>query len=153
MDRNADRLSAEESLGEAFGSVARRLRSASMESLARWEVTPSQLRALRVVMHHGGVRLSELAHRLGIAARSATEVVDGLSEKGLVSRSPDPTDRRATLVDLTDRGRELGERMRAARASEAERLFEPLSEADRAQLARILRKLQRGPSTTPGRVD
>jgi DNA-binding MarR family transcriptional regulator len=139
----------EESLGEAFSAVARRLRWASMQSLAEYDVTPSQFRALRAVSHHGahaleggGVRLSELAQRLRIAARSATEVVDGLTEKGLVRRTPDPTDRRATLVELTDRGHELGERMRAARATEADRVFEALNETDRAQLARILRKLR-----------
>lgn len=129
-------------LGEAFGTVARRLRSAAMTAFAAYDVTPSQVRALRVVTaHDGGVRASELAHQLKIAPRSATEVVDALEEKGLVTRSPDPTDRRATLVALTDRGRELSVEVRRMRSAESERLFERLTARDRADLGRILAKL------------
>ena len=132
-------------LGEAFGVVARRLRAAAMTAFAAYDVTPSQVRAIRVLREHGeggGVRSSELAQHLRIAPRSATEVVDALEAKGLVARSPDPRDRRATLVALTDHGRELSEEVRRARGVEADKLFERLTRADRADLARILRKLQ-----------
>ena len=131
-----------DSLGDAFGAVARRLRSAAMASLAHWDVTPSQMRAVRVLAKHGGVRSSELAHHLRIAPRSATEVVDALEAKGLVERSPDPGDRRATLVSPHRARPELSEEVRRARGLESERLFERLSRTDRAHLARILRTLQ-----------
>ena len=131
-----------EGLGEAFGAVARRLRSASMGSLARFDVTPSQMRAVRVLSHHGGVRSSELAQLLRITPRSVTEVVDALEAKGLASRAPDPSDRRATLVSLTDGGRELSEEVRRARGVESEKMFDRLSPTDRDHLTRILRKLQ-----------
>jgi DNA-binding MarR family transcriptional regulator len=131
-----------DSLGEAFGVVARRLRAASMAAFAAYDVTPSQVRAIRVLDSHGGVRAKELAEHLRIAPRSATEVVDALESKGLVSRSPDPSDRRATQVALTDRGRALSQEVRRARGVEAERLFERLTRTDRADLARILGKLQ-----------
>jgi DNA-binding MarR family transcriptional regulator len=131
-----------EGLGDAFGAVARRLRSASMASLAAWDVTPSQMRAIRILTgHEGGVRSSELAHHLHIAPRSATEVVDALEAKGLVQRSPDPSDRRATLVSLTPRGRDLTDEVRRARGAESERLFDRLSRTDRDHLSRILRRL------------
>jgi len=131
-------------LDEAFGAVARRLRAASMEAFAAYDVTPSQVRAIRVLaaQDSGGVRSSELAQRLKIAPRSATEVVDALEAKGLVSRSPDPGDRRAVRVALTAKGHALSEEVRRARGAESERLFERLSESDREALARILRKLQ-----------
>ena len=61
-----------------------------MGSLARFDVTPSQMRAVRVLSHHGGVRSSELAQLLHITPRSVTEVVDALEAKGLAARSPDP---------------------------------------------------------------
>jgi len=131
-------------LGEAFGAVARRLRAAAMTAFAAYDVTPSQVRAIRVLTTQGsgGVRSSELAQHLRIAPRSATEVVDALEAKGLVERSPDPSDRRATLVTLTDHGRELSDEVRRARGVEAEKLFERLTRTDRADLERILRKLQ-----------
>ena len=130
-----------DALGEAFGAVARRLRAASLAAFAAHDVTPSQVRAMRVLDAHGGVRSKELAEHLRIAPRSATEVVDALEAKGLVSRSTDPTDRRATLVELTDRGRELSEEVRRLRGVESEKLFGNLSRTDRAELARILGRL------------
>ena len=133
---------ADESLAEAFWSLARRLRQASRESMARWDINPSQARALRVLARGGVMRPSELSERLRIAPRSATEVIDDLQAKGLVQRGPDPNDRRATLVELTEQGRTLGQQMRSARSSETDRIFAQLSKTDRAHLSRILGKLR-----------
>ncbi len=132
----------DDSLAEAFWALTRSLRLAARAATAQWDVTPSQARALRVVGRHGALRPSELSEHLGIAPRSATEVIDDLEAKGLVARRPDPNDRRATLVALTERGAELGEQMRGARGAEAERLFDQLSSADRRELARILKQLR-----------
>ncbi len=132
----------DETLPDAFWSVARQLREASHQSLAPWDITPAQLRALRVLRHHGTLRLSELSGHLHIAARSTTEVADALESRGLVRRRPDPGDRRATLVELTEHGASVLDAIRAARGTEAERVFGRLSQTDRAHLARILRKLR-----------
>ena len=132
----------DETLSEAFWSVARQLRHTSQETLAPWDITPSHLRALRVLMRHGVMRLSELSDHLHIAARSTTEVVDALETRGLLERRPDPDDRRATLVALTEHGTSVLDAIRAARGTEAERAFGQLSQADRTHLARILRKLR-----------
>lgn len=132
----------DETLSEAFWSVARQLRHTSQETLAPWDITPSHLRALRVLMRRGVMRLSELSDHLNIAARSTTEVVDALETRGLVERRPDPDDRRATLVVLTEHGTSVLDAIRTARGTEAQRAFGRLSQADRAHLARILRKLR-----------
>lgn len=128
-------------LTEAFWSVARRLRTASRDSLARWDITPSQSRALSVMARHDPMRLRALSDHLRIAARSGTEVVDALEENDLVDRRPDPSDRRATLVGLTEKGSALADELSAARKSEADAYFARLSPTDRKNLARILRKL------------
>ena len=87
------------------------------------------------------MRPSALAERLHIAARSATEVVDALEAAGLVERTPDPDDRRATLVRPTDAARgELAEVDRVRR-QQSERFLAVLSERDRKSLDRILRIL------------
>jgi DNA-binding MarR family transcriptional regulator len=132
----------DESLSDAFWSVARHLRETSHESLAPWDITPAQLRALRVLAHHGPMRLSGLSGHLRIAARSTTEVVDALESRGLAQRQRDPGDRRATLVGLTEHGESILGAIRAARGSETERVFGRLSSTDQAHLARILRKLR-----------
>src|ERR1700722_14960759 len=132
----------DESLADLFWSVARQLRETSQETLAPWEVTPAQYRALRVLRRHKVLRLSELSDHLRIAARAATEVIDALESRHLVARRSDPDDRRAILVELTEHGTGVLEAIRAARGTDAERAFGQLTPADRADLARILRKLR-----------
>jgi DNA-binding MarR family transcriptional regulator len=85
------------------------------------------------------MRLSELSDRLRIAPRSATEVVDALEARRLARRRPDPGDRRATLVEVTDDGSGV---LDAVRGTEAERVFGRLSPADRSHLGRILGKIR-----------
>jgi DNA-binding MarR family transcriptional regulator len=133
----------EEALSDAFWAVARHLRWLSRATLEPWQITPGQARAIEVVRHRGAIRLSDLSERLHIAPRSTTEVVDGLEERGLIARHPDPADRRATLVTLTDDGQRIAGEIRSAQAAQAERFFGELSEADRTALARILAELRR----------
>jgi len=133
---------ADESLADALGAVARRLRDKSAETLAPWGITPAHLRALRVLARHGTMRLSELSERLQIAPRTGTEVVDALQAQDLVRRRADPADRRATLAEVTEHGAAILAEIRAARGPEASRVFGRLTPADRAELARILGKLR-----------
>ncbi|TQS46228.1 MarR family transcriptional regulator [Cryptosporangium phraense] len=133
---------AAESLSEAFWSVARQLRHFTKEALEPWDITPGQFRALGVLVRHGAIRLSALSEHLRIAPRSTTEVVDGLEQRGLVERQPDPSDRRATLVAVTDSGREVAAAIMRARRAEGDRMFGALSPVDQAELARILSLLR-----------
>jgi DNA-binding MarR family transcriptional regulator len=134
----------EERLDEVFWSVARRLRHRTRETVSAFGITAGQARALGELTRHGSLRLSALSERLRIAPRSGTEVVDALEERGLVERSPDPDDRRATLVGLTPRGARIAADVQAAQRAEADAFFGTLSPADRDALARILGGL-RGP--------
>ena len=54
-----------------------------------------------------GLRIGELASRARLAKQTMTTMVRLLERDGLVCREPDPADRRATRVDLTDRAREF----------------------------------------------
>ena len=112
-----DQAGADETLADAFRSVSRQLRETSQETLAPWDINPSQFRALRVLNRHGAMRLSDLSGHLHIAPRSATEVADALESRGLVERRPDPSDRRATLVELTAHGTGVLQAIRAARGT------------------------------------
>ena len=134
---------ADENLLDSFWAVARRLRHLSRDALAPWDVAPSQSRALGMLRRHGQLRLGELSERLHIVPRSATEVVDGLQERGWCVRQPDPADRRATVVTLTDAGRELSEAIRAAQLEQAEKFFAVLAHEERAELAATLGRLLR----------
>lgn len=55
----------------------------------------------------GGIRLTELAERAQLSLAATSELVNDLAEMGYVKRRPDPTDGRAKLIDLTERGHDL----------------------------------------------
>jgi len=89
-----------------------------------------------------GTRLiSKLAKNLLVHATTATLATDRLEARGLLERTPHPTDRRATLVSITDEGRAL-----VREASQALSQFEyglaGTSKADRAELVEVLARLR-----------
>ena len=100
----------EQSLDELLMGAARALRrrwSAGLGDVAGIELSPHEARALRTIGHHGPTRLGVIAEHLRIAPRSATDVVDRLESRGLVMRAPDPSDRRAMTVSLTELGTDV----------------------------------------------
>ncbi|MCC3314718.1 MarR family winged helix-turn-helix transcriptional regulator [Nocardia africana] len=77
-------------------------------------------------MDAGGTRLTTLAARAGITHQSMGELVAGLIDLGYLARQPDPSDRRARLIVLTEKGTRA---VRVARAA--------VSDIDRAWYARL----------------
>jgi DNA-binding MarR family transcriptional regulator len=61
-----------------------------------------------------GLRVSELASSFNVSAPGVTQLVTGLEEKGYVSRSMDPEDRRAVRVSLTESGCRLAESLKTS---------------------------------------
>lgn len=123
--------------------VARGLRRRMGADTSLGDIPPHHLRALRVVVSvDEPIRLGALADRLHIAPRSTTEVVDALEAKGLVARTPDPTDRRATCVVVTPEGADAWESLREQRHADLEQVFSVLSARDRSELARLLTVLE-----------
>ena len=84
---------------------------------------------------------SDLSATLLLSTGAMTNRLDGLESAGLVRRLPDPDDRRGVLVELTDEGRALIDRVLTAHVRNEERILESLTDADRRQLTRLLRKL------------
>lgn len=134
-------------LADLFLRVSRQVRRRLVAVLEPWGLSPHESRALAVVARHQPIRPGVLAERLRIAPRSATDVTDSLERAGLVHRSPDPTDRRALVIALTERGADLAEAIATARERELAAFFGGLSAADRKALVTALQALaDQGPS-------
>lgn len=93
----------------------------------------------------GPVTHVELSRLLRVSPRNVTGLVDALEADGLVVRQPHPTDRRAQLVVLTDRGRETAERMQEGYQAMAAELLGDLTSGELGRLTdsvgRVLRRL------------
>jgi len=111
--------------------LARRLRQESGGGL-----TPSQTSALATVARHGPVTPSELADLERVKRPTATRVIGGLEEAGLVAREPDPTDGRVCRVQATGAGNELLAELRSRKTAY---LAQRLARLDQTELATLER--------------
>ena len=135
-----------EEIASALASVARAMTQVRMhETLCRQAgVEVDRLGAavlFKLVSEGGDVRVTELAERLSIDAPAVTRKVQQLERGGLVCRHSDPTDARASRIDVTGAGRRTIDRLQHAQAQWMGELLAGWSAADRAELARLLRQL------------
>lgn len=136
-------------LADLVREVSRALRRRTVALAEPFGLTAHQFRTMRLIAmgtrdaEHvvTPLRISDIAERLRIVARSATDVVDDLEAKGLVARSPHPTDRRSVVVELTAKGRDVLDEVEAHRHDDAREYFAVLAPDERAQLATLLRRL------------
>jgi DNA-binding MarR family transcriptional regulator len=139
------------SLSELFLRTAHRIRRRSAPSYDQFGLTEAQTRALRVISRYEQPRMADLAQALEVVPRSITSMVDTLETAGFVARQPDATDRRATLVLLTERGSEVLRQVGRMRAEAAEQLIAKLSGEEQDELRRLLVILDTGEEPLPSR--
>jgi DNA-binding MarR family transcriptional regulator len=75
--------------------------------LDEFEVTPVQYGILSCLWGKDGQIATEIAQKLSLDGSTITGILDRMESRGLLKRQPDPTDRRAIRVVLSDKGREL----------------------------------------------
>jgi DNA-binding MarR family transcriptional regulator len=97
-----------------------------------------------------GLRQQALADRLLVTKGNVCGVLDRLEERGLVTRRPDPEDRRANLVVLTPAGRDLARRAVPAHEALIARLLGRLPAEEHQHLWRTARALDRSLRTGRG---
>ena len=114
-----------------------------------WDVGPwleldmstPQLKALLLISEEKGIRMRELAHRLGGSFSNATVLVDRLVDRGLVERMAEPQDRRVVLVRATEDGQHLIEQLVTSWRTLSAPLLETLTSEDLATVRKALRVL------------
>ncbi|KAA2253598.1 MarR family transcriptional regulator [Solihabitans fulvus] len=95
---------------------------------------PTQLIVLSQLLEQGPLRIGTIANRVRCSQPTATTVVTGLEEGGLVRREPDPADGRATRVVLTELGKETIISMANVEAELLSARMAKLPAAEREQL-------------------
>lgn len=136
-DRNAP---AAERLAERLVMVMRLVRLGSNRTEIA-NLSNARYEFLHALYHHGPERMGRVAQRLAVAARTVTPMVDALEAEGLISRTVDPSDRRAQLIELTSTGAEVLKAARRARLTVVGTLFDALSPDERTVFAELLDKI------------
>jgi DNA-binding MarR family transcriptional regulator len=90
------------------------------------------------------VRPTDFSSALMLTSSGTTKRLDRLEQAGLITRDPDPEDRRGTLITLTAAGLRLVDTASEAHLANERRLLAALTDAEQRRLADLLRKLQLG---------
>lgn len=106
-------------------------------------LSPSQVSALASVDEFGPLRISALAAIESVGAPVATRVVASLEELDLLRRTEDPEDKRASLVELSDHGKEVLAELWSERTIGLSARLERLTRAERVRLERALPALEK----------
>ena len=98
-------LKREDMLCFSLGVAMRRISKIYADALAGHEITPPQLFLLSCLEAVDGQKPRDLAEQVCLDASSLTGLLDRTEKAGLIERRPDPDDRRALRIYLTDQGR------------------------------------------------
>jgi DNA-binding MarR family transcriptional regulator len=98
-------------------------------------------RVLETLHCNGPQRMRDIADQVDLPARNLTAVADSLEIEHLVRRTPHPTDRRATLLEVTDAGRSAIESAMGPRLMGIDALFDVLSTTEKARFLNGLKQL------------
>ena len=109
--------------------------------LASENVTEQQWRVLRVLAEMGQLDSSELAHHACLLAPSLTRILQGLETRGLIQRSNSTSDRRKSLVTISQMGLELIQRVLPATNSLFSHLEETFGKRESEYLLDLLNAL------------
>ena len=103
----------------------------------------AQFSILLQLHHKGACGMSEVSERFEITPAAASQLVEKLVQGSFISRYEDPNDRRAKVLDITDKGRELLQQGIDERYRWMEQLSERLTDEEQAQISESLDILTR----------
>ena len=97
-----------------------------------------QFSVMMQLHHKGACGMSEVSERFEITPAAASQLVDKLVQSGFIKRDEDPQDRRAKVLNITDKGRELIQRGIEERYRWVDQLVEKLSAEQRPKVSEAL---------------
>lgn len=105
------------------------------------DLTPVQSAILTVLQ--GGEEMDQLtlSTSVGIDRTSGADVIRRLERRGLVTREASSLDRRAKIVKITEQGKKFTARVRPMMAAAQDRLIAPLTDEEREEFFRLIKKL------------
>lgn len=129
---------AREPIGYLLWDVTRRISKLYQEDRSYSNLTLVQAKTLTHIHHHQGIRQVELAELLDITPMTLVRTLDSLMDQGFVERRPDPTDRRAYQLFLTDTAKPQLAQIMAINNEVWQKVLQGLSDEEIGQFMRTL---------------
>lgn len=98
------------------------------------EMTGAQKRLLYLLDLHGPQKMTEIARRIGVSVPAATNVADKLVRSGLAVRQAHETDRRITIIELTESGQETIKQLKSLHEKRLAQVLDALEPEKRGEL-------------------
>jgi DNA-binding MarR family transcriptional regulator/GNAT superfamily N-acetyltransferase len=113
------------------------------EKLLRSPFSLAEARVLYELAHQETSTAAALSGDLGLDAGYLSRILSSFSKRGLLDKRPSASDGRQSLLQLTEQGRQAFDELNAASQSDFERMLADLSPAERGQLTRAMRTIER----------
>lgn len=138
---NLQNYTPEESIGFLLKRAGNQLTITVDRALAPFDMTHAQLGIFLKLLHARADTAADLARELMTDTGSMTRTLDRLEEKGFICRTRSSEDRRVVQVGLTDKGRQLADRMTEVTVGALNHHLRGFSEAEIAQFKGFLRRM------------
>lgn len=132
----------DEEIVELFFDVGRLNLSYSEMNYGNVNPYKGQSRCLLYLDRNGSINQKDLAEQLSIRPSSVSDILSKLEQKGFIQKTPSDTDKRITIITLTDKGTEEVKRIRKDRAKAHKEMLTDLSESDKESFYAILQKIK-----------
>ena len=128
-------------LGYVINKAALMLKNELGRRFKPYDITVEQWRLLNRLWERDGLTQKELAEQIFKDQPNTTRILDKLQKKGIIRREASPDDRRAFIVNLTDEGRILRERLLPIASKTGEDVFMGVSSEEQRLLKGLLNKI------------
>ena len=124
-------------LARAFSSFNKR----SIESIRTFGLTQPQFAVIEVIGHLGPLKVGEICNKMLVSGGNMTLVLDNIEKLGFVERVHSHEDRRAILIQLTQKGKNLFDDVFNSHAEHITKLMSVLTVEEQKTLGELLKKL------------
>lgn len=146
-------LAPEQSIGFLLADVSRLLRRDFDRRVRALALTQAQWRAIAHLAREEGIKQAALADRLEVKPITLARLIDRMEAAGWVTRRPDPDDRRASLLYLTDKVQPILDEMLTHADEAVSDLMTGVSSSVRAELINALLRMKQNLSEAEAAAD
>lgn len=124
-------------LARAFSSFNKR----SIESIRTFGLTQPQFAVIEIIGHLGPLKVGEICNKMLVSGGNMTLVLDNIEKLGFIERAHSLEDRRAILIQLTQKGKDLFDNVFRNHAEHVTKLMSVLTTEEQKTLSELLKKL------------
>ena len=131
----------QDQIGHLLRRAHQRATQIFLETFEQASLTPTQWAALAMLAEEGAASQNALGRMTAMDPATIQGVIRRLEERGLITREPDPDDKRRTKLRLSEEGEALVHEVTALGTRVTERTLAPIDPEDRRKFLEMLAKL------------